>query len=1155
MKKPLITTSRSCLSFKLDLKMKLSALFTILTLFTLHATEIYGQRTKISIEAINISVGQFLDKIENSTDFRFVYKIKDVDLARKINITVKDESITDVLDDIFEKTNTTYNINARNKRIYLKRQSARESSYVKTTSSVEHLIFQKTINGLVTDESGQPLPGASVVEKGTTNGASTDFDGNFSLEVADENAILVISYIGFTTKEVPLNGQSETTIVLAEDSAKLDEVIVTGYTSQRKADLTGAVSIVDVDELTSQPQANINEMVEGRTSGIDVLNSNQPGGNTAIRIRGFSTIRNNDPLYVIDGVPTTTGINLINPNEIESLQILKDASSASIYGSRAANGVVVITTKKGREEKVTINYDGYTGIQRPNNLPRMANAQQYGEGLWRAFNNDGITPNNGIYGNGSSPVIPEFLDSPNNTVRSADTDWVGELFGSAIITSHNVSFSKGSEKANTFFSLGYFKQDGTLKHTGFDRITARINSDFKLGEFIKVGENISLSRSKDVSESTNAILSNPIYSAYRMQSVAPVYNINGDFTGYPINDIENPVGQLYRNRENEDKNFRLFGNVYAEIKIFDGLTFKSNYGLTLSNFSSKDFNPTFQEPNVQRDLADLTMAEQNLLEWTFSNTLNYKKIFNDVHNIDILVGTESIESEVEILSAFRQGFPGNESNFQVLNAGDGGSQQNSGNKIENTLLSYFGKVNYSYDNRYLFSYTIRRDGTSKLLNNKWGTFSAASFGWKISNESFFESEKISDLKLRFGWGQNGNQDIPPYVTSSGFYNDPFNSNYAIDGSQNSVFNGYILSRNSNPDLKWETTEQYNIGLDFGMFNNLLSLTVDYFNKDTKDLLLERSLTPVAGGSNGTIWDNVGEMNNSGFEFSLGYSNKAEKDFSYGASLNMSIIKNELTSLKDGIDFVGISPTSLRTNNFDQEVSRTAVGQPISSFYGWVVDGIFQNQGEIDTHATQSVNTSPGDFRFKDINNDGVINDMDREFIGSPHPDVTFGLNLNFAYKNFDVNAFLRSSIGNKIYDLTRYYGDFYNLSNYNKNPRVLNAWSETNTSSDIPRLSLNDPNNNIRPSSYYVRNGDYLKLQTLQFGYNFPEKLASKMFVSNLRIYLNLQNVFTITNYEGIDPEIGLQNYSSEDRNLDIGVDRAIYPPSTTYTLGLNITF
>ncbi len=1015
------------------------------------------------------------------------------------------------------------------------------------------LVDEVTISGTVTDNTGEPLIGASVQEKGTTNGVYTDIDGSYSITVSDENSTLVVSYIGYVTQEIPLVGQLSVDIILSEDAVNLSEIVVTGYSTERKSDLTGAVSVLKPADLTDQPLGNVNDLVAGRSPGVDVLPSNQPGGKAAIRIRGYSTIRNNDPLYVIDGVPTTSGINMINPNDIASMQILKDASSSSIYGSRAANGVVLITTKSGTPNR-KITYDGYVGSQSVFNLPDMASAQEYGQGLWQAFANDGITPANDVYGSGTQPSIPTYLDD-ENTIAAANTDWPKEIFRNAIVTSHNLAFSNGSDTHQSYFSLGYFKQDGVLKYTGFDRYSLRLNNKFDLTDRIRIGENLMASLSNTTDVKTNSLLGSPIYDAFRMPSITPVYDVDGNFTGYPINDIQNPLGQLYRNQDNNDRQLRLFGNLFAEIDIIQGLTFRSSYGVNLADFSGTTFNPTYTEPNVQRVAADLTKREENLFNWTFTNTLNYTTTLAEKSDLGVLVGIESIESNLETITAYRQGFPGNDSNFQVLNAGNSSTQQNTNNRVESSLLSYFGKINYDYDDRYLFAFTLRRDGTSKLADHKWGNFPAASFGWRISNEDFFTPNAISDLKLRIGWGQNGNQDIPPYVTSSGYYSNPYNSNYSIDGAETSVIGGFILSGNSNKNLRWETTEQINIGLDMGFVDNRVFLSADYFSKETDDLLLERSLAPSIGGTNSKIWDNVGSMKNSGFEFAMTYRNPYDRALQFTGSLNAAFISNELTKLQEGIDYVGIDASTLHSTNFDQEVSRTTVGQPIAAFYGWVSEGIFQTQAEIDAHAFQSSGTQPGDVKFKDVNGDNVIDAKDREFIGSPHPDMVASLNLHFEYKNFDVTTFFRSAFGNQVYDLTRYYADFYNLSNYNKFSRVTDAWSTANTSSEIPRLSLNDPNNNIRPSTYYVKNANFVKLQSLQFGYDLGNLLPESSGIANMRVYANVQNVFTITKYEGMDPEVGLQNYSSHNQNLDIGVDRGIYPPSRTFSFGLNLGF
>ncbi|MRH98973.1 SusC/RagA family TonB-linked outer membrane protein [Kriegella sp. EG-1] len=1015
--------------------------------------------------------------------------------------------------------------------------------------------YQQSITGTVKDNLGEPLPGASIVVKGTTNGATSDFDGNFTINIQDPNAILVISYVGFATQEISTDGNTNITVTLLENASALSEVVVTGYTSERKSDLTGAVAIVDMADVVSQPVASVDNMLQGQVSGVNVVSSGSPGGASTLRIRGYSTIRNNDPLYVIDGVPTTSGINLINPNDIASLQVLKDASSSSIYGSRAANGVVIITTKKGKSDQTKISFNMHAGVQNTNNLPSNLSAQNYGEVYWQGFSNDGITPSHSIYGNGTSPVIPNFLDA-DNTIPAANTNWVEEIFSPAFIQSYNLSLAKGGEKSHSMFSLGYFDQEGTLEYTDFSRITARLNSDYKLFEdVVTIGENLTVAYSKSVGTSTNSLLGNAVYDAYRIPSIAPVYNINGDFTGYPLSDVQNPLGNLERNRDNIQNNLRVFGNVFTEIKLFDDLTFKTNFGLNYTTFKQTSFSPTYEEPNAQRVINSLTVRDNVQFDWVWSNTLNYSKTIGDKHQINVLAGVESIENLYEVTTASIDDLPTNELNIRILNAGDQGTQTNSGDKIEYSLFSYFGKLNYTYDNKYLFSATLRRDGTSKLFTNRWGTFPALSVGWKISEENFFNEEgAISNLKLRAGWGITGNQDIPAYQTMSGYSSNPNYSNYAIDGSQNSTQTGFTLSRIANPDLKWETTMQTNIGLDFGFLNNDLTFSADYFYKNTEDLLLFKTLaSDQAGISNSGQWQNVGEMENKGLEFTANYQSNRSKDFNYNIGFNISIIDNELLSLGEGISFIETDPGVLHSVNFDQNTSRTAVGQPIASFYGHTVDGIFQTDAE--AAASIQPNAVAGDYRFKDINNDNVIDDNDRDFIGSPHADFTYGLNFSANYKAFDLALLFQGSQGNDIYDLSRYYSDFFNLANYNKNDRILNAWTPENTNTDLARVSLNDPNNNIRPSSYYVQDGSFLRLKTLQLGFSLPENVIEKINASRIRIYVEAYNLFTITGYDGLDPEIGLQNYDSDDRNLDIGVDRGIYPSSQTFTLGLNFNF
>jgi TonB-linked SusC/RagA family outer membrane protein len=1011
----------------------------------------------------------------------------------------------------------------------------------------------QNITGTVTDESGTPLPGVSVVIKGTPVGTVTNSDGEYQIQKTENAHTLVFSFIGMQTKEIDIDNQSVIDVILVEESTWLSEVVAVGYGIKQKKDLTGAVSVVDMEAISNIPVAGVDQMMQGRMAGVNIMGDYAPGGGVSVRVRGFSTVRNNDPLYIIDGVPVESGINMINPNDIESLQVLKDAASASIYGSRAANGVIIITTKKGVKEEATISFDTYAGVQSAANQLTPLSAQQYGDLLWEAHYNDGKTPANDIYGSGPSATIPPFLDA-NNKVPSTDLNWVDEIMQHALVQSHNLNISKGKDDSFYNLSLGYYNQEGIIKYTDFERVSARFNSKSTFFDRLVIGENLSLAHSWSNRTTTNSVLGGVVYDAYKYPSIAPVYDVDGNFAGAFLNDIRNPLARLYHNKDNTYKQLKLFGNVFAELELIDGLLLKTNFGVDYGTNYQRSFNPKFQETGAQNPSTISTLSNNysQQFEWVWTNTMNYSAVF-DKHQVDVLAGMESIESTYEYFNASREGFPFEDENFRFLNAGDGGSQKNSGSGSRWSLISYFAKADYIYDQRYLASFTFRRDGSSKLGNNKWGNFPAFSLGWRVSEEDFFSTEIISNLKARFGWGQNGNQDVPPYATIESYYSNPNYSNYAIDGAQSSVNNGFTQTRNGNIDLKWETTSQTNFGFDLGFFNNRLNFTADYFIKNTKDLLLERPLPPIAGGTNQTVWDNVGEMQNKGFELLIDYQSKYGNNFSWNGSLNFSQIKNELTSLPDDIDFIALPSAYLHGVNFDQETSRSMVGHPISSFFGYRSLGIFQNQSEIDAHKVQP-NAQPGDLKFEDVNKDGVLDGNDRDFIGNPHPDFTVGLNLGAQYKKFDVSLFFNGTVGNDVWDLTRYYGDFYNLSAYNKLDRTLDAWSTDNPNGTVPRLSLDDPNNNIRPSSYYISDASYLRLKTFTIGYTFNE-LARRLKASNIRVYVQALNLFTITGYEGLDPEVGLQSYSSEHRNLDIGVDRGLYPPSRTFMVGLNLNF
>ncbi|TDN95458.1 TonB-linked SusC/RagA family outer membrane protein [Salegentibacter sp. 24] len=1022
------------------------------------------------------------------------------------------------------------------------------SSFYNSHTTTEPFNLQQIIQGKVVDEKGMPLPGVTVQIKDSSIGTITNLDGEFTLELPGQKTTLVFSYLGFKSQEELITSGADVLITLEQDQQTLNEVVVVGYGTEKRENITASISSIAPEEIKSLPKANVTEMLQGRMPGVQVMSDNRPGGGTSIRVRGFSTINNNDPLVVIDGVPTSNGLSSINPQDIESIQVLKDAASSSIYGSRAANGVVVITTTKDTNKNYfTVNMDGYAGIQKAFNLPRMLNAQQYGDLLWQAFKNDGQTPANDIYGNDpDQPLIPEWLNE-EQTLPSGDVDWVDEIMRPALVQNYNVSIQKGSENGQHSFSLGYYDQEGVVEYTGFTRYSARFNSNYDITDWLTIGENFTGSYTEEVAVGTNSALGSIIYDAFQFPSIVPVRDINGDFGGNPLNDIGNPLGSLYRSKDDKQKNVRAFGNAFASLNFGD-FRFKSSFGLDYNNFNYRNFSPVYDEILSQNVINSLSTQNNFNYQFTFTNTLNYANSFRE-HNLDVLLGQEAIEYYQEGFSASRQNFLYEDLNFRYLSYGTQ-NQLNSGSAGEWKLNSYFGRVKYNFDEKYLMTATVRRDGTSRLANNNWGTFPAFSAGWRVDKEDFFDfGDGLTSMMIRTSWGQTGNQQVPSYSTVDSYSNNSFYSDYAIDGAQNAVFTGLTQTRVPNSDLQWETSTQTTLGLDLGFFNNKLNVTAEVYKKVTDDILVYNAVPLTYGGTNDGQWINDGTMENKGYELNLTFRDQ-KADFGYEVGLNISGYQNELTDLQS-VAYLGIPSSSLHTVNFDQEVSRSTVGQPIASFFGYQADGLFRSQEEVDEYGLQP-EAQPGDIKFTDINGDGVIDDDDRTFIGSPHPDMVLGLNLNLNYKNFDLGMFFNGSFGNELYNLTKYKTQFFNQSAYNKDSSLLNAWTPENPNSEIPRLSLDDTNNNIRPSSYYVEDGSYLKLNNLQLGYTLPSDILGD---TGLRIYAQVSNVFTITDYSGMTPEIGLQNYSSSSRNLDIGVDRGIYPPSRTFVFGFNLNF
>ena len=1016
-------------------------------------------------------------------------------------------------------------------------QMTHANEKITNSNEIEVKTFQSTVTGTVVDEAGQPLPGASVIEKGTTNGTQTDFDGNYSLILAD-GATLIFSYIGFKSQEVAVNGQSSVNITLSEDAAALDEVVVTGYGTQTRGDITGSVASVDVSEATKAPIVNAAEALQGRVSGVQVISSGDPGGRPKITIRGFGSSNNTDPLYIIDGVQSENGflLNSISPNDIDQINVLKDGAAA-IYGARASNGVVIITTKNGKYgmTKPIISIDTYTGFSKAVNVPKLLNAQQHGDMLFQSYANDGVTFDHPQYGNGSSAVVPSTLQGYSRvvsydpivrgprtaTVSPGGTNWLDEILQNAPTTSASISISNGSETGKYYLSASYLNREGVQIFTGFQQGVTRLNSEFKLSEGITVGEHLSVTYSKGTGGNQRG-------TAVRINPLIPVYDDQGDFAGsstaFQTGNQRNPVAQLSRGQNNYDKTLRIFGDIYASAKIFDGLTAKTTISATADVYNNRTFqalDPEHGEPLATNTLTEL---DQEGYGWTWTNTLNYSKTFNK-HNINALAGLEAVKNSIKGKQVNVNGYLFETPDYYLLNNGSGQPNFNSAYDSSNSLYSIFGTATYNYDGKYFVTGTLRNDKSSRFRgDNQSQSFPSVSAGWLVSNEGFFPNEGIvSRLKLKGSWGELGNQTLPadnPTINISVLSESL--SNYAINGS--SIATGALLRDVGNPNLKWETSVTTNFGAELGFFQNALSLEFEYFNIETKDLVnRDNSLISTTAIDATAPLVNLGTVVNKGFDMSIGYNNVTESGFSYGISANASHYKNEIKEL--------ISDFQLGNSYIGGIITRTEVGRPISSFYGLRQTGYDSN----------------GRFTFEDISGDGAINDDDRTFIGSPHPDFTYGVNLTAGFKGFDVSAFFQGSQGNDIYNQEKIGTDFPSFVNGNRNVRVLDSWTPTNTDAKLPALSTTVQGLEINPNSYFVEDGSYLRLKNLQIGYSLPTNVLDKVGVSSLRFYVQGSNLITWTKYEGWDPEIISFN------NLNLGIDAGVSPQPRIITLGLNL--
>jgi TonB-linked SusC/RagA family outer membrane protein len=1011
------------------------------------------------------------------------------------------------------------------------------------SSAAKSQLADVKVTGKITDASGEALIGATVALKNGNGLTVTDINGNFTVTVP-ENAILVISYIGYQTQEVAVAGQTQLNIVLKEAAGNLNEVVVVGYTTQRKKDLTGAVSVINAKDIDAMPVGGVDQILQGKAAGVAVTqNTGAPGDGISVIIRGVGTINGISPLYVIDGVPTQDGINEISPDDIETINVLKDASSAAIYGARAAGGVVIITTKRGKAGKTKVGFSAYTGVQTAQNLIKMADNAQYVQAYNTAATNDG------------RPLISSALAG-----TLSDVNWLKEILKPARISNGNLSMSGGSETSQYILSGNYFSQDGLIQNSSYNRFNLRTAINSTVSKYFKLGTNVNLSYSKTRSVGTSGdgyvgAASVVRYALFRTPGT-PVYNANGQYVDLPqqdptlgnfLGDGINPVALANATNDNT-YGYTILGDAFAELDPIKGLKIKSDVGLNWIQTDNKQFFETFGIDRFFNSPNSLSQSNEDNLNYNWTNTATYDLTLGK-SVLKFLAGTELIKQDVQAMSASRTGFVNQTADFQYLDNGTAASQQNGGNEAHLAMFSLFSRVDYQYDNKYLASVNFRRDGSSQLdPSSRYENFYSGSLGWRIDREDFMKNVKpISTLKLRASVGQLGNSGIGNYPYTSTFGTSGY---YPFGGTSTQ---GISITSLGNANVRWETSTQEDVGLDIGFLDNNLMLTADYYIKNTTNMLIPLPQPSSGGGQApfavGEPEVNAGSVRNSGFELELVYKKTINHDWSYSLNGNFATLKNEVTSLAGGTPI----PGGRIDNNY--YATLTEVGHPIGSFYLLQQEGIFQNAQQVFTHAYQGPGIRPGDVMYKDVNNDGVIDDNDRSFVGSPIPKFTYGLTGNVKYKNFDLSVFFQGVYGNKIYNqvLTDIEG-FYRP--FNITQRIAeNAWTGPGSTNTYPLLSWTDGSNNKMPSTRFLESGSYMRLKNAQLGYTLGANTLKTLGVSSVRIYVSGQNLLTFTKYTGLDPEQYQNTDNAADGPRAVGIDWGTYPSARTITVGVNANF
>ncbi|MGI6310686.1 MAG: TonB-dependent receptor [Bacteroidales bacterium] len=1143
--------------------MKIIPILFILTISSLWASETYSQIAQLNLRFENTKVSEVLREIEDQSEFYFLYNPRIIDVEKVVTINVEDKNINDVLPLILGE-GLRYAIYDRQIIITQKNETLIPNDFQ-----------QKTIRGKVLDSRTQePIPGVNIVIKNTNTGVITDASGNFSLLGVDGTSVLVFSFIGYTPQEVQVGESASIEIFLVESISQLDEIVVTGYQTQKKVDMTGAISVVDVEALIDIPTTNPMQAVQGRIPGLYIETTGSPSGETrTLLIRGKNTLGNTDPLYVIDGVPTkqSNAIQSLDPNSIESIQVLKDASAASIYGARASNGVIIVTTKKGRkglqvEISSNMTVQNYSWL----NKVDMCNTIERGKILWQAAINDKTDPivhkslytyeyHNDAQGN---PVLDKVIPvewiggNPNDQTKAQipGTDWQNVAYRNALQSNSHLTISGATDNTSALLGIGYVFNEGILKYTDFNKYSVRLNTSHSLlnGKLI-IGENLQLSKTSETRPGGD--LGSPLIPLGRgrlsggnmhelsvtLQPILPVYREDGEWAG-PLgsgfSDRNNVLHMLYIHRNNKWNDFTTFGNLYAELNPIKDLKLRSSFGIDYVDSYGTWFEEEYTEGFLRKDINSLDVLQQHNLNWTWSNTIGYN-LLTGKHSFDLIMGMEAIKNNYYSLGARKLGFAIQDNDYRFLDAGTG-SQTNTGSSTGHQLLSYFGKVNYGYSDRYLGSLTLRYDGFSRFgTDNRYGLFPALTVGWRINNEAFFNIPVISNLKLRAGIGRVGNQEIGDmarfglYATNYGAQSGARNTGtaYDLNGSDTGTLpSGFVSVQTENNSLRWESTDEFNIGFDFGFFEERIIGSFDFFTRVTNDILIKPPVASVVG-EGGQQWLNGATIKNNGFEIVLGYRNIIG-NFSYNISGALSSFHDKITELPAAV-----------VRSYPGNVEKTILGHSQTSVFGYVTDGIFQTQEEVNLHAIQA-GKGVGRIRYADLNNDGKIDPLDQDWLGTTLPDFEYGINGELGYKNLTLSFFIQGVSGKEVYNsmkgmLTMTHAG---SSGMNFGRDTFSGWTPTNTNTNIPAQSLVNNNNETRSSDYFYVNGSYLKMRSLQISYNMPLQLIQRIGIERLRIFLQGQNLFLIKDtkgknrYYGPDPEIPGFQYP-RPTNLTFGFD------------------